>query len=216
MDLTDGTGEECIRQLENSFDEAISMGKTVVLKDMAIIVQVEYFETIRRWNRKYNMKFMYLIRHPKAQFVSHDKAVASEKKLQRFPEEALDSARHNQVYKPIWDAYLEFNGHIVIAENLQRDPQHVLKQAFEYADIEFNDKYLQFEKLIDKGIPADWHLFQHWYTDCLNSTSIRIGVTDLSAIKLESERDINLVVESEVYYLKFLSAAAANNNVSST
>jgi len=210
LDNSTGTVEENLQKLEDRFDETIRLGKTIVLKDMAFIVN-EYFETIRRWNRKYNMKFMYLVRHPKAQYASFDKAITYEKKLLRLPEDYLDSLLHSQAYKPIWDAYLEFNGHVVVAENLQRDPQRVLKQAFEYADIEFNEKYLQFEKLTDKGLPADWQFWQHWYTDCLNSTSIRSSVPNPSAIQLSSEDAAKQVAESEDYYLKFLSAAANNS-----
>ena len=72
LDNSTGTVEENLQKLEDRFDETIRMGKTIVLKDMAFIVN-EYFETIRRWNCKYNMKFMYLVHHPKAQFVSHEK-----------------------------------------------------------------------------------------------------------------------------------------------
>ena len=120
----------------------------------------------------------------------------------------------SQTYKPVWDAYQEFNGHVVVAEDLQKNPHHTLRQAFQYADIEFNDKYLQFEKLTDKGVPEDWKSWPHWYTDCLNSTSIRSSVPDPSTIKLESEDAIKQVAESQEYYLKFLSAAAAANNSS--
>jgi len=208
-----GTIEEKLQHLEDSFDETIRMGKTVVLKDIAFIVN-EYFETFRRWNRKYNMKFMYLVRHPTAQYASFVKAITYEKKLQRLPDSLWDSQLRSQKYKPVWDAYQEFNGHIVVAEDLQRDPQRVLKQAFEYADIEFNNRYLQFEKLIDKGVPEDWKIWQHWYTECLNSTSIRSNIPDPSTIKLESEDAIKQVAESQEYYLKFLSAAAAANNSS--
>jgi len=214
MDLINGSGEECIRQLEEKFDEAISMGKTIVLKDMATIVQVEYFDIIRRWNQKYNMKFMYLVRHPKAQYTSLEKAIALEKTLKRIPDSYWDSWLQRQWYKPIWDVYLEFNGHIVIAEDLQRDPHHTLRQAFAYADIKFSDEYLQFEKLADKGIPEDWKFGQLWYTDCLNSTSIRSGVTDLSAIKLTSELAVRQVTESDTYYMNFLSIVAANKATS--
>jgi hypothetical protein len=204
-------------QLENKFDEAISMNKTIVLKDFAYMAQI-HFDIIRKWNHKYNMKFMYLVRHPKAQFVSHEKAIALEKKLKRSPDSYWDSWFKRQWYKPIWDMYQEFNGHIVIAEDLQRDPHHTLRQAFEYADIEFDERYLQFEKLIDKGIPEDWKVGQLWYTDCLNSTSIRSGVTDLSAITITSEVAAKQVAESEDYYLKFLSvveARAAANTATS-
>ena len=208
-----GTFEEHICQLEKNFDEAISMGKTIVLKDMAFIAQ-KYFDIIRRWNQKYNMKFMYLVRHPKAQYTSLEKAIALEKTLKRIPDSYWDSWLQRQWYKPIWDVYLEFNGHIVIAEDLQRDPHHTLRQAFAYADIKFSDEYLQFEKLADKGIPEDWKFGQLWYTDCLNSTSIRSGVTDLSAIKLTSELAVRQVTESDTYYMNFLSIVAANKATS--
>jgi len=210
-----GTFEEHIQQLEEKFDETIRNGQTIVLKDMAFIVQ-KNFDTIQRWSHKYNMKFLYLLRHPKAQYASLEKAIALEKMLQRIPDSYWNSWLQRQWYKPIWDMYQEFNGHIVIAEDLQRDPHHTLKQAFEYADIKFNERYLEFEKLIDKGIPEDWKVGQLWYTDCLNSTSIRTGVTDLTAINFTSEDAVKKVAESETYYLKFLSVVAAINTASTT
>lgn len=210
VDLTNGTGTEYLEQLEKKFDDAINSDKTVVLKDMAVIVQVEYFHIIRQWKQKYNMKFMYLLRHPKPQYVSHEKAIAFEKTRKVFPDEALDSAIKQQVYKPIWDAYSEFNGHIVIAEDIQRNPHHVFKEAFQYADLEFNDRYLQYEKLTEKGLPEDWMFWQHWYTDCITSTGIRTGVTDLSSIVITDESAIKQIAESEEYYFKFVSARDAS------
>lgn len=199
-----GSDETSLPAIEMELDDHIKQGKTVVVKDHAFIIEKSFSAAIRSWISKYNMRILYLVRHPKARHASFEKAFICERATRNvMSEESCDELLYTQVYKPLWDMYEEFGGEVVIAEYLQADPEKVMRRAFAYAGLDFQSQYLQYKKLADTGIPPDWQYFQHWYTECFNSTAIRRGVTDLSSIVIESERGKSLVAESEQYYTKF-------------
>jgi len=192
------------RELETQLEDALSSGRTVIFKDMAWSIQIFCVDLLRRWKTKFNIKFIYLIRHPLAQFASLERAVAMERLLQRFSDETLDDLASMKCYEPIWNMYSLFGGKIIIAEDLQSDPAAVIRDAYGYAGLEFQERYLKYESLSTKGIPDDWVFWQHWYVDCFNATSIRKGVTDIASIQINNPEDKAGIEESLVFYNLFL------------
>jgi len=46
--------------------------------------------------------------------------------------------------------------------------------------------------------------FQNWYVDCISSTTLRPGVTDISKIVIDDEEANERIKISEEYYMKFI------------
>ena len=191
--------EELILPLETEIEKSIANNKTIIFKDM--VHWVDYFNIYQRWQMKYNTKFLYLIRHPKAQYISYQKALAKEVNLGRFDEKGLYDLLHVEFYEQLWDTYLGNKGKIILAEDLQENPAEVLKEAFIYCGLDFKEEYLHYKALEVDEIPKGWNYWLHWYTDCINSTNLRKGVTDISNIEVKEEHKCR-VENSMKYYQK--------------
>jgi len=100
--------------------------------------------------------------------------------------------------------FSKFKGKVVIVEDLQENPTKVFKESFEYCGIPFKEEVLTYEPMIKVGVPDEMKYFQNWYVDCISSTTLRPGVTDISKIVIDDEEANERIKISEEYYMKFI------------
>lgn len=197
------SAEVLTEDLEAKLEESYRKNRTIIFKDLSYSADVFFVDVIKRWKKMFNIKFLFLVRHPKAQYASYQKCLAIERELKRFPYEDLEAMAQFDYYQSLWNLYSTFGGKVVISEDLQADPASVMKEAFEYAGLSFDESFLTYPTLAERGIPDALTFWRPWYTDCINSTCIKKGVTDISAVIIDP-KDVDRVTSSEGYYKLFV------------
>ena len=199
------TYEELTKDLENQIEKDLSNGKTVIFKSGSFFVKSFYVEIIKKWQSKFNMKFLYLLRHPKSMYISYKKIIDEEFKSERGKDmfEFLKTMSEVEYYSHLWDLYNIFKGKVILTEDLQENPTKVFKESFEYCGLDFKEEVMTYEPLVKIGIPKEMEFFKNWYYECINSTTFKPGVTDIKSIVIEDEKAIERIKISEEFYEKF-------------
>lgn len=185
--------------IENTIEAATKSGKDVLIKDFGCDMNFhcDFFDKLVK---NYEVKFLYLIRHPKPCLNSFIKGLENDKDIQelKLEDKTFD------YYKACWEFYLKFKGEIFFTENLLEFPETTMKQILEYLGWEFSNKYLEFEKLVDKGIPDDLKLIPLiWYDSALHSTKIIPKKTDLE-FEIKDELLLKIIDQAMPTYEKFI------------
>ena len=166
---------------------------------------VNYFtHIIKDWQTKYDINFLYLIRHPLPVYDSLNKRVIEERELARFPTWFVEWFLSTDQYTFLLDAYNLFPGKVIIAEDLQENPSKLFKETFEYFGLSFKEEVLTFEPLEKVGLPKEWEMFKNWYVECFQSSNFKSGITDREKIVIEDESAKEKIRKQEVIYGKFV------------
>jgi len=195
--------EELVKEFEDEIEEARKNGKLVLIKDVAFIILQYYPEEFSKLVKKFNAKLIYIIRHPKPTYSSFNKLHQKDLKDNTFPPKYFVECDREK-YELTWQFYEKHRGLVIIAEDLQRDPKKTLQEVFRFMEVEYNDSYLRFPKLVNVGIPEGLQTFIHWYEDCVNSTEFKVGVTNIDAINIEDRQALEQIEYSTRFYQLFL------------
>jgi len=182
--------EELAKMLYNKIFQIFDSNKnikTVILKDICHIVYDFFLNVVKSWEKKFNTKYIYIVRHPKSRYISLKKMLDEEYKLNRLPFDFLKSLENNEDYRSLWGLYKIFGGKVIISEELQENPTKIFKESFEFCSIKFNEEVLTYEPLNKIGIPEDMEFAKNWYVDAFNSTYFRPGVTNIDSIIINDE-----------------------------
>ncbi len=204
---------DIIQKFADKVLEEMNSYELVLLKDLACCV-IEYLgeEITANFMKRFSPKIIYLVRHPKPQYVSLMKCVEKERTLKRIPEEILEDYPTMERYEKVWNFYKKYPGKIIIAEDLQTEPLKTFKEVYDYMGLEFNEDYLKFEPLKTKKIPENMQYWDLWYENCLSSTEFKVGVTDIDSIKIEDE-GVSKRIEKEIkFYDMFIDERKRQQN----
>ena len=194
--------EDLTRDHEKLIEKALNENKTVIVKETTDVAP-NFLEIIKKWNNKFNMKYVYLTRHPKPVHVSMQKMIDEENKIKRFPDDVMENLANMDLYTPLWDLYKIFGGKVIIAEDLQENPPKIFEEVFDYCNLKFKEEVLTYEPLSKIGIPEEMVYFEKWYSDCINATSMWPGMTDIKSIVIEDIKDVERIKIEEEIYNKF-------------
>jgi len=193
--------EELVKEVEIQIEKTLKDGKTVIFKDTGDFTITFFEDILKKWNTKFNTKFMYLVRHPLTTYVSFKQKMDHEiNELKRFPLEWLLERLNMDYYTSLLKLYEVFGGKVVISEDLQENPTKVFKEIYDYCGLEFKEELLTFKPLIQEGLPKRWEFLKHFYDECFNSTTLRAGVTDMSKLVVEDKEVLEQIkIREEVY-----------------
>lgn len=111
-------------------------------------------------------------------------------------------------YKELYELYKKYPGPIFQTKNIC-DTNKFIKDLCNFLDIKYDDGFLSWEPLINKGIPNDWKLWLPWHESVINSTHIEI-----KELKKEKRRIpnnlISIINENNCYYKKLLEKINSN------
>jgi len=69
---------ELSKDLETKIESSLKENKTVIFKDNANFTLLYFSEVVNNWQKKFNTKYLYLVRHPKPTYVSFKKMIDQE------------------------------------------------------------------------------------------------------------------------------------------
>jgi len=194
--------EDLIKYVESKILQAEKEDKFLLIKDMADIPKEYFIDVISKIAETRPVKYVYLARQPKAAYSSLLRKLRSEKKA---TEEIVDALKALPIYQSLWEMYGNHKGKVVIAEDLQEEPNRIIKELYEYIGMEFKEEYLRFKPLTEEEVPEDWkYVDLQWYDVALSSTEIKPGKTDISKIEIDDEKLIEAVRTQTPYYEKFI------------
>lgn len=193
------TLENWLEEFSSKIDNYINEGFTVIVKDMSFVYLVDFGSLIDDWIKKYNPKFLHMVRHPKARLSSFKLKLDYEFKTKQFEPEIYNYCLYQETYQNCLDMYNKYGGKVLISENLQHDPINVFKKSFEFFGLEFNESFLTYEPI--KDIPEDLYVpfLENYHKVCFESTSFKTEVTDIDAIKLDPSFDDVLAISTSIY-----------------
>lgn len=199
------TFDDLFKPFEEEVDNAIKNGKTVIIKEMAHSIPL-FLDQIKNLLAKYkNSKVIHLVRHPICMYSSYEVCVNHEKELKRGSTELIEYYSTYEYYGPMWKLYNDFQGKVVIAEDLQEQPDKIFQEAFEYAGLSFTKDVLTYDPLIKLGIPEKLQFWKDWYAECFKSSNLKAGKTDLNACKIMNEKLLKQINEVSIgIYEKFV------------
>lgn len=122
-------------------------------------------------------------------------------KLGKFSEECYTYHLNLETYSYCWDMYEKFGGKILVSEELQVNSLIVFKQSFKFFEMEFDEKYLNYDPLTE--IPEDMKFFENFYRVCFESTCFIEGKTDIDSIVIDDQNK-EMVESSMEFYNKFI------------
>eukprot|EP00340_Litonotus_pictus_P002730 CAMPEP_0170525804 /NCGR_PEP_ID=MMETSP0209-20121228/11244_1 /TAXON_ID=665100 ORGANISM="Litonotus pictus, Strain P1" /NCGR_SAMPLE_ID=MMETSP0209 /ASSEMBLY_ACC=CAM_ASM_000301 /LENGTH=232 /DNA_ID=CAMNT_0010815257 /DNA_START=111 /DNA_END=809 /DNA_ORIENTATION=+ len=194
--------EDFIKYIESKITQAENKDKFLLIKEITDNPKEHFQDIVYKIAETRPVKFVYMARHPKAAYSSYHRKLKTEIEAK---EEIIEAKKAIPMYQPLWDMYEKHKGKIVITEDLQEEPNRVIKELYEYIGMEFKEEYLKFKPLEEEGIPEDWKFLDlKWYDVALTSTEIKPGKTDLSKIEIDDEKIIEVVRTETPYYEKLV------------
>ena len=155
-----------VLKLEREIESILNQKKTVIFKDMAWAIKCFFMDVIESWESKFNIKYMYLLRHPKPSWTSYKKLVDEEVETGRFTPEMGKFYESKDYIIKLWELYIVRKGKVIITEDLQEDPPKVFKEAFEFCGLIFRKEVLEYKPLIITGISKEEEAWINWYGEC--------------------------------------------------
>jgi len=195
---------ELIQSVENEIEQAIKNNKIVIFKDTADFTINYFVDILTKWKSKFNIKFIYLLRHPKAAYISYKNKMEHELSLKRLPEEFIKERLDFDYFTPMLSIFHIFGGKVIISEELQEHPKKVFREVFDFCGLDYNENLLTFKPLVEEGIPKRWEFFSFLYDDCYSSTTLRSSISDVSQVVIEDNELIEKINIREEIYNKFV------------
>lgn len=200
------TKDKLYEYIDSYINLAIKENKDLVIKDHCIFM-LNHKEYLDNLNKKYNVKFIYLVRHPKLCLFSFFKNLDSD---QKFPKEEVLLKKNMDLYDIFWTFYNEYTGKVVISESFFEDPEKGMRDLLNYVNWEFNNGYLEFKTLYEQGIPEDIKLIpMDWYDVAFSSTKIEKKSSNLD-FDINDSLLLKKIEESMPFYVKFSQKAIEN------
>lgn len=200
--------EISIEKIGNSTEVELSnelkVGKNILLKDIGSFIHDFFIPNFRNVIKDHNPDLIYLVRHPKAMHISFQKMMDKEKELGLIPLEFIHNKEREEMYEKIWNLYLQFNGHIIITEELQENPNGIFKEIFDIFDWKYEDSYLKFKPLKEEGLPDYFNYTNlHWYEKCISSREFTQEKVDLDNITFKEDWVNKKIEKSMIFYNLF-------------
>lgn len=192
-----------IEETDTLLENNLSLGKTVIWKDIAHMLTDHFSDYFDKLVKKYSPYLLFLERHPKPQHLSFKtQLVEEEKKNPDLKDHLLSELKIDQL-KHNWIVYEKYKGYVIITEKLQEYPEEEFEKVFNYVGLEFKKGSLNFEPFVlDESI--DKESFKesdyHWYVECVNSSSFSKNKPNVDDGNLEEEWENVKVNEAIKYY----------------
>eukprot|EP00340_Litonotus_pictus_P007453 CAMPEP_0170536016 /NCGR_PEP_ID=MMETSP0209-20121228/101918_1 /TAXON_ID=665100 ORGANISM="Litonotus pictus, Strain P1" /NCGR_SAMPLE_ID=MMETSP0209 /ASSEMBLY_ACC=CAM_ASM_000301 /LENGTH=152 /DNA_ID=CAMNT_0010837341 /DNA_START=414 /DNA_END=869 /DNA_ORIENTATION=+ len=150
------------------------------------------------------MKQIYLIRHPKPTYKSFYNKLDID---HNNPEKLITFEKNYDHYQVTWEFFQKYPGKVVIAEDLQEDPDQIVKECYEYCGLNFSEEFLSFDNKDSDSVGNEWKCIdKSYYQEALSSTCIKKEKVDIE--KIEVNDFTKKRAEAQLpYYQKFVEAS---------
>lgn len=193
--------EEILKKVEKMLKDECENYEMIFLKEINHAI---YFDLLPILSSKYDMKIMYLVRHPKPQFISLLKAINREIEsngTENITEDLKNYWLTMNEYEILWDLYKVFPGKIVITEQMQENPQKTFKEIYDFFNLEWSDSYLTFPKVdVESELSNDSKKWVSFYSEAINSTEFKTSKIDVNSIILDNIDYTSNEKERILYY----------------